>query len=214
MPSFLDIDVYPVTGRSLFGEQRDEEVIASLADGGARIVQLREKSLADGALYDLAMLYRRETTRHGMLLIINDRVDIARLTGADGVHLGRGDLPISAARELLGARAIIGASSHSVEQALETQRQGASYVNLGPLFPTPTKPGAQAIGLDPVRQAARALSIPFTVMGGITLENIDAVTVAGARRVGGGSAIFGARDIAAATRELITRIRGAGLPAN
>ncbi|MBI4827666.1 MAG: thiamine phosphate synthase [Nitrospinae bacterium] len=212
MPQFDSVDIYPVTGRSLFGERDDGEVIASLAAGGAKIVQLREKSLADGALYDLALLYRRETARHGMLLIINDRVDIAQLCGADGVHLGRGDLPVAAARALLGAGAIIGASSHTLEQALEAQRLGASYVNIGPLFPTPTKPGASAIGLEPVRQAARALSIPFTVMGGVTTENIDAVIAAGARKVGVVSAIFGARDIAAATRALITRMRGADLP--
>lgn len=212
MPQFDSVDIYPVTGRSLFRGRSDGEVIASLAAGGANIVQLREKSLADGALYDLALLYRRETARHGMLLIINDRVDIAQLCGADGVHLGRDDLPITAARALLGAGAIIGASAHTLAQALEAQRQGASYVNIGPLFPTPTKPGATAIGLEPVRQAARALAIRFTVMGGVTIENIDTVIAAGARKVGVVSAIFGAQDIAAATRALIARIRRADLP--
>ncbi len=207
MPSFEEIDLYPVTGRGLFGNRTDEEVIAELATGGARIVQLREKNLSDRALYELALLYRRETTRRGMILIINDRPDIARLAGADGVHLGLDDLPIGAARQIAGPEAIIGASSHNVEQALEAEREGAAYVNVGPLFPTPTKPGAETIGLEPARQAVAKLKIPVTVMGGIIEENLDEVLSAGVRHIGVITAVFGQPDIAGATKRMITRIR-------
>ncbi|MBI5816351.1 MAG: thiamine phosphate synthase [Nitrospinae bacterium] len=199
LPSFLNVDIYPVTGRELCPQISDEQVIAALARGGAKIVQLREKKLTVRQFYELAMLYRRETRKHGMLLIINDRADIAAAVEADGVHLGQDDLPISAARKLLGPDAIIGGSSHSVAEALEVQKQGATYVNIGPLFPTPTKPGMEAVGLDPVREAARSLSIPFTVMGGINQENIAQVAAAGAKRIGVVSAIFAAKDIAQAT---------------
>lgn len=210
MKNFSDIDIYPVTGRSLYGGRADEDVIAALAGGGAKIVQLREKNVSGREFYNLAALYRRETARHDMILIINDRPDIALAAGADGVHLGRDDMPVPAARKILGPDFIIGASSHSVEQALEAQGEGATYVNIGPLFPTPTKPGVATIGLEPVRDASKKLSIPFTVMGGVTEENIDEVISAGARRIGVVTAIFGQKDIAAATRRLVEKIRKAG----
>ena len=207
---FSEVDIYPVTGRSLWGDMRDEEVIAELARGGAKIVQLREKNLKTRDYYDLAVLYRIETRRHGMALIINDRLDIALAAEADGVHLGADDLPVRAARELLGPGSIIGGSSHSLEQALMVQDEGATYVNIGPLFPTPTKLGAKPIGLNEVKKAVSLLSIPFTVMGGVTLENLDSVLDAGARKIGVVSAIFGSGDIESATREFKRRIRAAG----
>lgn len=188
---------------------RDEEVIAALARGGAKIVQLREKNLSTRDYYDLAVLYRMETRRYGMALIINDRLDIALAAEADGVHLGADDLPVRAARQVLGAGAIIGGSSHSVEEALAVQDEGATYVNIGPLFPTPTKPGARPVGLDAVKAAMGALSIPFTVMGGVTLENLQSVLDAGAKKIGVVSAIFAAGDIKAATGEFKRRIRTA-----
>jgi thiamine-phosphate pyrophosphorylase len=206
---FAEVDIYPVTGRSLWGDMRDEEVISALARGGAKIVQLREKNLSTRDYYDLAVLYRIETRRYGMALIINDRLDIALAVEADGVHLGSDDLPVRAAREVLGPGAIIGGSSHSVEEALMVQDEGATYVNIGPLFPTPTKPGAKPVGLTAVKSAMGALSIPFTVMGGVTLENLEGVLDAGAKKIGVVSAIFGAGDIEAATREFKRRIRAA-----
>lgn len=199
---FRQIDIYPVTGRSLFGGRSDEEVIAQLAEGGARIVQLREKNLSDKELYELALLYRRETSRRGMILIINDRPDIARLVKADGVHLGLDDLPIGKAREIMGLDAIIGGSSHSLEQALTAEREGATYVNVGPLFVTPTKPDAVVIGLEPAREAVLKLKIPVTVMGGIVEENLSEVLSAGVRHVGVITAIFSKPDIAAAVKRL------------
>jgi thiamine-phosphate pyrophosphorylase len=208
--SFNDVDIYPVTGRKLLGDRRDEEVIAELAHGGAKIVQLREKNLTSRDYYDLAVLYRMETRRYGMLLIINDRVDIALASEADGVHLGLDDLPIRAAREVMGSSAIIGGSARSAEDALALQDEGATYVNIGPLFLTPTKPSVKPVGLDPVKKAAERLSIPFTVMGGITLENVGEVLDAGARKIGVVSAIFGSPQIREATWEFKRRINAAG----
>lgn len=207
---FSDVDIYPVTGRSLWGGMSDEQVIAELARGGAKIAQLRDKNLSARDYYDLAVLYRIETRRYGMALIINDRLDIALAVEADGVHLGADDLPVRAAREVLGPGAIIGGSSHSAQEALMVQDEGATYVNIGPLFPTPTKPGAKPVGLVAVKEVAAVLSIPFTVMGGVTLENLDGVLNAGAKIIGVVSAIFGSGDIEAATREFKRRIRAAG----
>jgi len=207
MSYFDKAGLYPVTGRSLFGSQSDEQVIAMLAQGGAKIVQLREKNLCDKDLFELALLYRRETRKHGMTLIINDRPDIARLSKADGVHLGLDDLPIKGAREIMGSEAIIGASCHSLEQALNAQQQGASYVNIGPLFPTPTKPDAVTVGIEPARQSVLKLKIPVTVMGGIVEENIDEVLSTGVRHIGIITAIFGAEDIAVAVSRLSRKIQ-------
>jgi len=202
MVSFDDVDIYPVTALNLFEAGSDMEVIAALAAGGAKIVQLREKNVTSRELYNLALIYRRETSSHGMLLIINDRLDIAASVGADGVHLGQSDLPIYVARSILGPHAIIGGSSHSVEEALQVQAEGATYVNIGPIFETPTKPGMRAVGLDPVREAVGRLSIPFTVMGGIDQSNIASVAAAGAEKIGVVRAIFGDKDMAEATRRL------------
>lgn len=205
------VDIYPVTGRKLFlGRASDAEAIAQLAAGGARIVQLREKGLCDLEFYRLAVLYREETRKHGMMLIINDRVDIALACGADGVHLGLGDMPIPEARSILGPDAVIGGSSHTVEQAMEAEAQGASYVNIGPLFATATKPGVPGIGLEPLCLVMERVKIPVTCMGGITERNICQVVLAGARYVGVVGAIFGARDMAGVTARFASVIRGAG----
>lgn len=208
-PSFDDIDIYPVTGRGLYGGRSDEEVITQLAAGGARVVQLREKGLSDGPLLELARVYRRETEKHGMLLVINDRPDIAMITGADGVHLGQDDLPVGAVRELLGPGAIIGASSHDLDEARRAEAQGATYVNIGPVFPTPTKPGAKTVGPETVREVVGGVTIPVTCMGGIVDGNIDQVLAAGARRIGVITAVFGEDDIERATRGLVDKIKAA-----
>lgn len=203
---FAETDIYPVTGRSLFNDRSDESVITALARGGAKIVQLREKNMSDGDFYKLALLYRKETLKHNMLLIINDRADIAKAVCADGVHLGRGDMPIDAVRRIMGDTAIIGASSHSAEEALTAERAGATYVNIGPLFPTPTKPDVKPIGLEPACEAVQKVSIPISVMGGVVMDNIDEVLSTGVRHIGVVTAIFGAKEIDEATQLLVSRI--------
>jgi len=206
---FSKVDIYPVTGRSLFAGRTDEDVIAALAEGGAKIIQLREKNVTDGELYNLAMLYRKVTSRHNMLLIINDRADIALAVGADGVPVGRGDMPVAAVRRVMGDDAIIGASSHNVEAAIMAEKCGATYVNIGPLYPTPTKPSAVAIGLAPVKAALLKVSVPLSVMGGVVLDNIDDVLAVGVRHVGVVTALFAEKDIAVATRRLVAKIEEA-----
>ncbi len=203
---FSKVNIYPVTGRSLFAGRSDEDVITDLAEGGAKIIQLREKNVSDCELYNLATLYRKVTSRHNMLLIINDRADIAKAVGADGVHVGRGDMPVAAVRRVMGDNAIIGASSRSVETAVTAEKCGATYVNIGPLYPTPTKPSAKSIGLKPVKDALLKVSIPLSVMGGIVMDNIDDVLAVGVRHVGVVTALFGEKDIAEATRRLVAKI--------
>ena len=207
MASFAEIvDIYPVTGREFFNGRTDEDVIAALAAGGARIVQLRDKRATDRELFNLSVLYRKETLRHNMLLIINDRPDIAILCGADGVHLGRGDIPITQARKILGPDAIIGGSSHSPEEAAQVEAEGATYVNIGPIFQTTTKPGAKTVGLEALSQTLAMVRIPVTCMGGITEDNIMDVLGAGGRHIGALGAVFGPKDISRAVLSLTSMI--------
>ncbi len=200
------MDLYPVTGREHFAGRQDEEVIAALAQGGAKIVQLRDKNLTDREYYRLSLLYRRETDKHGLLFIVNDRPDIALAVRADGIHLGRSDLPVSVARTILGPDAIIGASSNTPATAKELEKSGATYINIGPLFPTPTKPDAKNIGLKPLRIAIENAGIPISTMGGITADNIDEVLSTGVKHVGVVTAVFAGADITKAVSFFVKRI--------
>jgi thiamine-phosphate pyrophosphorylase len=137
------------------------------------------------------------------LLIINDHLDVAVAVDADGVHLGQEDLPVEVARKL-APDLLIGASTHSLEQALRAQHDGADYINIGPIFPTKTKEGAEHfLGPDAIAEISSQIQVPFTVMGGIKEENIGDVLTRGARKVAVVTAITKASDIA----ERVTRLK-------
>jgi len=199
---FEKIDIYPVTCERLSNGRSDLEVLDGLIKGGARIVQLREKDLCERDFFRLAEIFRERTVKAGMLLIINDRVDVAVAVGADGVHLGQEDFPVPAARKIAPGL-LIGASSHNLQEALRAQDEGADYVNIGPIFPTGTKEGVEHFpGPEVISQIAPRLRIPFTVMGGIKESNIKQVLEMGARKVAVVTAITQAADIAEAVRSL------------
>lgn len=209
MSLFQTVDIYPVTCERLSNGRSDLEILEGLIQGGARLVQLREKNLCERDFFKLAERFRKRTTEAGMLLIINDRVDLAIAVGADGVHLGQEDFPVPAARRI-GPDLLIGASSHDLREALRAQQQGADYVNIGPIFPTGTKEGIEYfLGPEAIREIAPHLGIPFTVMGGIKESNIDEVLSAGARRIAVVTAITQAPDVAEAVRTLRRKIAAA-----
>jgi len=177
--------------------------------GGADCIQLRAKDINDTQLFILASEFVRICKAAGVLSIINDRVDIAVAAGADGVHLGQDDLPIEQARKLQMTPLIIGKSTHSSEQLRAAVGELAAYVSLGPVFSTPTKPGAQPVGLDYVRQAIEILEdtgIGHVAVGGITLKNIGQVLDAGVKTIAVCSAVTGAADPADACRALKKKI--------
>lgn len=203
---FDRVDLYPVTCERLSAGRSDLEVLEAVIRGGGRIIQLREKDRPAGDLYRLALKFREITAQAGVLLIINDHVDIALAVEADGVHLGREDLPVAAARRL-APELIIGASSHSLEEALEAQREGADYINIGPIFPTRTKEVAHFLGPGAIPAIAPHLEVPYTVMGGINGANISQVITAGARRVAVVTAITQAEDMTGAVASLRERIQ-------
>ncbi len=202
--ALAEIDLYPVTGQEFSRGRSSLQIIEAVREAGCKIVQLREKGLSKRVLYEVAKQAREITS--DMLLICNDHLDIALSVGADGVHLGQDDFPVDAARRL-APDLIIGASSHNLQQALEAQRLGADYVNLGPVFATNTKTlGAAPLGVDLVREIAGHLTVPYTVMGGIGLKNLDDLLSVGAGRVAVVTAVTQASDPQKAAYELRARI--------
>jgi thiamine-phosphate pyrophosphorylase len=183
--------------------------IAEAAAGGVSIFQLREKNLTDRELLARAREVRRWTRQAGALFIVNDRPDIARLSEADGVHLGQEDLPVAAARHLLGPDALIGVSTHTPEQVRRAVLDGADYLGVGPAFPSRTKEFAHFPGLDFVREAVEATSLPAFVLGGIDAATIGRAIEAGARRAAVGAALACADDPRATARHLLARLRTA-----
>ena len=201
------IDVYPVTSEKLSSGRSNEEVLYGLIEGGTKIVQLRDKDASGGDLYKMALRFREITAKAGILLIINDHVDIALSVNADGVHLGQGDLPVEAARRI-APDLLVGMSTHTLEEALTAQDDGADYVNIGPIFPTGTKEGINSfLGPEAITRISGGLEIPFTVMGGIKQDNIRKVLLQGARRVAMVTALTQAPDIATAVRSIRETIR-------
>jgi thiamine-phosphate pyrophosphorylase len=206
---FRMIDLYPVTSREFSAGRASIEILDGILAGGAKIVQLREKGMPMGELFDLAVAFRERTRAAGALLIINDHLKLAVAVGADGVHLGQQDLPLPAARRL-APHLLLGKSTHNLAQALEAEAQGTDYVNIGPIFPTGTKSEHKVfLGPAAITEIGPRLSIPFTVMGGINEHNLDEVLAAGARRIAVVTAVTQAPDIAAAVRRLRQRILAA-----
>lgn len=208
----FDFRLYAITGEPYHPGRDVIAVMEAAIRGGADIVQLRDKETPPERLLEKARALRELTRRYGVPFIVNDYPELARAVEADGVHLGQEDMPIAEARRLLGEDAIIGISTHSIEQARAAVRAGADYIGVGPVYPTPTKPGRAAAGLGYVREAAAEITIPWVAIGGITLDHADAVLDAGARRLCAVSAIVGSPDPEAASRAFAARIaaRAAG----
>ena len=205
---FLEVDVYPVTCERFSAGRSNLIVLEGVIQGGARIIQLREKEYSGKDLYHLALAFREITQKAGVLLFINDHLDIAMAVEADGVHLGQDDLPVAVARKL-APELLIGASTHSLEEARQAEADGADYVNIGPIFPTKTKEGIhQYLGPEAIPAISAGIQLPFTVMGGINDANIDQVLAQGAQRVAMVTAITQAPDIAAKVSALRGLIRG------
>ena len=173
--------VYPLTDRQISGLSLAQQVL-ELSYCGSRIIQLREKELSARDFYAEAAEAMRVARQHSVRIIINDRVDIAHALKADGVHLGQDDLPPAAARQILGSEAIIGVSTHNLEQIRVASRMPVDYVALGPIFPTPVKQSSnQPVGPSGLREG-RELSgdIPLVAIGGITEAGGAALLDAGA----------------------------------
>ena len=187
------------------------EFLDAVLGAGVDVVQLRQKGLE--ASQELAFLdvFREKAAKHGALFAVNDRADLAYAAGADILHLGQDDLPVRVAREIIGPEPVIGRSSHAeAETAAAAAAPGVDYFCTGPVWPTPTKPGRPAPGLPLVRYAAAlGTSRPWYAIGGITLDNLDQVLAAGARRVVVVRALTDAADPAGAAARFAARLRAA-----
>jgi thiamine-phosphate pyrophosphorylase len=183
------------------------DLAQAMLQGGARVLQLRLKAATSRELLAAAQELRVLTRDAGALLIVNDRPDVARAADADGVHLGQDDLPAAAARRLVGPRAIVGVSTHDVEQARAAAAAGADYLAVGPIFTTSTKPDALAArGIALVRAVRDAVTVPLVAIGGITPDTAAEVRAAGADAVAMIGALVRARDVAAAVRDALGRL--------
>jgi thiamine-phosphate pyrophosphorylase len=186
-------------------EDPPERVLATVraaCEAGAEVVQLRRKGEDARLTLRLAERGREITAAGSTLLVVNDRLDIAMAAGADGVHLGQDDLPVTAARRLW-PQGLVGRSTHSLGQALAAQAEGADYIGVGPVWATPTKPGRPAVGLELVRAVASAgLRIPWVAIGGVDAASAGEVLGAGARAVAVVRAVSAADDPRAAARAL------------
>jgi len=195
--------LYLITGSDFTKGRPLLDVVAKAIEGGARVVQLREKEASVRELLNLGDKLRNLTREAGVTFIVNDRVDLARATDADGVHLGQDDLPIEAAREQLGWGKYIGISTHNLNQALAAQEAGADYIGVGPVYPTGTKKNLDPlVGPQLVAQVKKSVTIPIVAIGGINRENVNQVVEAGADGIAVITAVMGADDVVAAAREL------------
>jgi len=193
-PIDLDFQVYLVTNRRVHPEFNLLEATEQALKGGVRAIQLREKDLKTRQLLRVAYEMRALTLKFDARLFINDRVDIAIAVEADGVQLGQKSIPPYAVRRI-NNRLIVGISTHSMEEALKAQNQGADFVTLGPVFPSTSKPGVKPLGINEMERVANKLTIPVFGIGGINYENIKEIIDRGASGGSLISGIYGAKDI-------------------
>ncbi|MGW2365620.1 thiamine phosphate synthase [Streptomyces sp. NPDC001667] len=188
------------------------EFLDAVLAAGVDVVQLRDKGMEAGEELEHLAVLADAARRHGKLLAVNDRADVAHAIGSQVLHLGQGDLPVPAARAILGATVLIGRSTHAeAEVDAAVAEPGVDYFCTGPCWPTPTKPGRHAPGLDLVRYTAALKPVrPWFAIGGIDATNLDEVLEAGARRVVVVRAITEADDPAEATARLAKRVRAYG----
>lgn len=178
----------------------------AVLQGGAHVVQLRDKRLDDRTLLNRARRLRDLTTAVEALFIMNDRPDLARLSRADGVHVGQEELPVYEARCIVGAEALVGVSTHGIEQARQAVLDGADYLGCGPTFPSSTKKFGEFPGLAYLQQVAAEIGLPSFAIGGISPQNVEQVLQTGITRIAVSDAVWRAADPASAAAELLRHL--------
>lgn len=194
--------LYAVTDRAWTGRQTLLEQLEDALKGGVTLVQLREKDLPQEDFLTEALAARELCRRYGVPLLINDNVDLALQCGADGVHVGAEDMPVAEIRRLAGPGFIIGATAKTIPQAQAAQADGADYIGVGAVFPSPTKPNAVGITREELAAICTSVTIPAVAIGGITRENLSQLAGCGAVGAAVVSALFGAPDVRAAAQAL------------
>ncbi len=205
----IDFRLYLITDRKLFAGTADFfAAIDDAMQGGVRAIQLREKDLPVREMLQMSYEMRELTMRHGAKLFVNDRVDVAMVAGADGVHLGAAGLPPRAAREAAGEKLLIGVSAHSIEEAKTAEREGADFITMGPIYETPSKAGYGApLGKDILAEVKKKVAVPVFAIGGIKKGRVGEVLKAGADGIALISGILGSGDPHKETTEFMRLLK-------
>ena len=196
MRNLSDCRLYGILDLGYVGIDDAERVTKSMIDGDVDLIQLRAKEHSVEEIVDLAGKLHEVTSAAGVPLIVNDYAEVAAKVSIEGVHLGQDDDSLAHARKKAGRHVLVGKSTHSLEQAVEAEREGADYVGFGPIFATPTKPDYQPIGLTGIKRVHNEITVPTFCIGGIKIDNLGQVIAAGARRVAIVSGLLRAPDIA------------------
>ena len=190
----IDYSVYLVTDRRNKTDEEFLNIIEEAIKGGTTIVQLREKTASTKEFYDLALRVKEITSRYGVPLLINDRIDIALAVDCEGVHIGQDDMPADIAREIIGDDKILGVSASTVEEAKKAEMDSADYIGSGAVFPTATKDDADSVSKEELKEIVDSIDIPVVAIGGITIENANTLKGSGIAGFSVVSAIMSAED--------------------
>ena len=198
----IDYSVYLVTDRRNKTDEEFLNIVEEAIKGGTTIVQLREKTASTKEFYDLALRVKEITSRYGVPLLINDRIDIALAVDSEGVHIGQDDMPADIAREIIGEDKILGVSASTVEEAKKAEIDSADYIGSGAVFPTATKDDADSVSKDELKEIVDSIDIPVVAIGGITVENASTLKSSGIAGFSVVSAIMSAEDPKEASEKL------------
>ena len=198
----IDYSVYLVTDRRNKTDEEFLNIIEEAIKGGTTIVQLREKTASTKEFYDLALKVKEITSRYGVPLLINDRIDIALAVDSEGVHIGQDDMPADIAREIIGEDKILGVSASTVEEAKKAEIDSADYIGSGAVFPTATKDDADSVSEEELKEIVDSIDIPVVAIGGITIENAHTLKASGIAGFSVVSAIMSAEDPKEASEKL------------
>ncbi|UCB51749.1 MAG: thiamine phosphate synthase [Candidatus Zixiibacteriota bacterium] len=202
-----EIQLYVIADKKICGGRDVEDVVRQAIEGGAQMIQYRDKDADDADFLSTASKLRAVCKNRGVPFIVNDRAEIAREVDADGVHVGQKDISINQARKILDPAKIVGESARTIHQAKRAEEEGADYVGVGPIFETPSKGIDKPVGLNIIREARENLHIPFFPIGGINPKNVDQIVRAGGRRIAVISAVVLAGDVRSAATELVKKLR-------
>lgn len=198
----IDYSLYLVTDRGILGGTSLSLAVQKAIEGGAGIIQLREKNITSRAFYTIAAELLVLTRAYDIPLVINDRLDIAMALGAQGVHLGQQDMPVKAARKLAGDKMLLGVSTATVKEAMQAEQEGADYIGVGALFPTSTKEDTRKVSVELLAQIKQSVKIPVIAIGGINEYNAALLKPAQIDGIAVVSAILGKPDIKLSTSNL------------
>ena len=201
-----ELKLYLVTDSDILEGRDFYNCIEEALKGGVTILQLREKDASGKEFLERAIKLRELTKKYNVKFIINDRVDIAMLCDADGVHIGQSDIPANKVRELIGEDKIVGVSARTVEEAIKAKENGADYLGVGAMFTTTTKLDAKAVSIEELKEIKKVVDLPIVTIGGLSLNNIDKLKECDIDGYAVVSAILGASDIRVECEKWIKKI--------